>query len=324
MSVFMVHAASDTAFARQLGDFLESGCGVACAVADAEIASGHDLFSTAEFASSGDILVVLLSTASNPQSWLLERWQPILAQAAVFLLEECRFPPLLRRGSRFFDATTENGRFPAQRRLKRWVRGIQSGTVPSVVFSPDLEDLYRNLDDQPGTLTTNGATAWHFAREAAKDFENVCWIPAHGRTLAQIAGELGSQMKMQLEGRLEDNCSRIRDMLAQRRCLVIFDGAEIAVDTLLAPGKTSVLFTSEPVRIVPNDFSLAAARSLFSAGRFAEAYEIYSHHRTSGSLTQSAIRDLIWICDHWDCPAEANELRFLLVAPPMAEQPRLF
>jgi len=54
-------------------------------------------------------------------------------------------------------------------------------------FTPELESLYRELADQPGKCSTPSAIAQRFAQEAAHDFQAVLWIPAHGRSLAQIA-----------------------------------------------------------------------------------------------------------------------------------------
>ena len=211
-SVFPAHAAADSGIADELGAFLEAGCEVACFTADSAIQPGWDLLSAAERGHCADVLVLLLSGASNLPKWHRERWEPILlgnpletgTHVAIVLLEECTFPVLLRRGSRFFDATA--GLLPAMRRLKRWLRGIQVGTAPAMNFSPELENLYSLLADQAGAVTAPGAMADRFAREAALDFESVFWIPSYGRTLAQIAGELGAQLGMRLDGSVEENC----------------------------------------------------------------------------------------------------------------------
>jgi hypothetical protein len=276
---------------------------------------------------SADILVLLLSPASNPAHWPRERWEPLLSDipVAILLLEECTFPKLLRRGLKFFDATAE--RLPAMRRLKRWIRGIQFGTHPRMDLSPDLENLYRVLADQPGTITASGAMAERFAHEAARDFETVFWVPAHGRTLAQIAGELGSQLGMTLDGQLEENCRRIRSVLTDTRCLLILDAPQVAVDAFLPAGRTSILFTSEPVRGIletaTDGPSFAAARHLASAGRFAEAYEDFYQLLNTGVEPEACARELVWICEHWDRIDEANALRFRC-GPSPTEQLRLF
>jgi pentatricopeptide repeat protein len=328
LSVFLAHSAADAPFAEELSAFLEAGCDAVSLARDGLIKPGQDLLRAAETGQSADILILLLSPASNPPRWPRERWEPLFARnqeadtrSAVFLLEECVFPALLRRGLSFFDATAD--RLPAMRRLKRWLLGIRLGASPAMTFSPDLELLYSALADKPGTLTASGAMAGRFAHQAARDFEAVLWIPAHGRTLAQIAGELGSRLQMTLDGPLEDNCRRIRDVLSSQRCLLILDAPQVPVDPLLPSGRTSVLFTSEPVHIVADVRSLAVARSLVTARRFAEADEIFRELLNSGVEPQSCARELVWICEHWDRIEEANDLRFL-TGPSPAEQLRLF
>ncbi len=332
-SVYPAHAPEDALFARELGEFLESGCDVVCLPTEAAIKPGEDLLNTVELGHSADVVVVLLSGASNLHNWHRERWTPLLlpspaeseTQVAVFLLEDCTFPALLRRGSKFFDATSD--RLSALRRLKRWLRGIRLGTSNGMHFSPDLEDLYRQLADQPGVLTVPGAIADRFAREAVHDFEAVLWVPSHGRTLARIAGDLGAQLGMTLDGELEDNCRRIGGTLSGKRCLLVLDAPQVDVEALVprgAPaGRTSVLVTSEPVRMTDEKPTLATARNLVAARRYAEAYDLLYRLLNLGVEPESCARELIWICEYWDRLEEANNLRFQ-VGPSPSEQLRLF
>ena len=152
---------------------------------------------------------------------------------------------------------------------------------------------------------------------------SVVWIPAHGRTLTQVIGELGSQLEVILDGQFEDNCYKIRDVLSSRRCLIVLDGLEVAVDTLLPTGRTSVLYTDKPTRLVENDRSFRAARNLVVARRFAEAYELLYQLMNAGIEPESCARELVWICEHWDRVEEANGLRFRCAREP-SEQLRLF
>jgi hypothetical protein len=166
--------------------------------------------------------------------------------------------------------------------------------------------------------------AERFAHQAARDFEAVFWIPAHGRNLTRIAGEVGSQLGMRLDGPVEENCRRIREVLSRRRCLVVLDAPEVAVEPIMPCGRTSVLLTSEPVHLMRDVRSLAAGRSLISSGRFAEAYEIFHELFNAGVDTESCARELVWICEHWDRFEEANAFRFRAGRPAPAEQLRLF
>ncbi len=335
LTVFPLHAPGDALFARELCTFLESGCDLACAAEDAVIKPGRDLFSTAELGQSADVLILLLSNASNPRAWPREIWERLWVtdpaeagtQVAVFQLEECRFPDVLKKGSRYFNAAADGGgaavRLLAMRRLKRWLRGVQTGAPPAMQFSPDLEILYSALADGPGMFTASGKLAERFAHEAARDFDAVLWVPSHGRTLTQITGDLGSQLQITLEDRPTESQESIRELLAARRCLVIFDAPQVAVDVLLPSGRSSVLFTTEPVQVVNERSSLVAARGLFSAARFAEAYEMYYELLNAGADADTCARDLIWICERWDRTEEANTLRFHL-GPSPSQQLRLF
>ena len=315
---------SDAPFAEELKSFLEAGCDGIFILPDSAIRNGQDLLSTAETVDAADVLVLLLSPASNPARWRREVWEPLIAghaHVSTFLLEECTFPLLLRRGSGFFDGTAT--RLAAIRQLKRWIWGIRHGTSPAMKLSPDLEPLYAALGDRAGIATTSGPMAERFAHQAFRDFEGVFWVAAHGRALVQIAGDLGSQLEMTLDGPLAENCRRIRDVLADRRCLVVFDAPEVALDTILPAGRTSVLFTEEAVRIVNDPRNFPAARALVVARRFAEAYEILYELFNAGLETEACARELVWICEHWDRVEEANALRFRY-QPVSAEQMRLF
>jgi hypothetical protein len=324
LNIFILHAVNDAPFADELKRFLETACDGVWIAPDSAIRPGEDLLSTAETVDSADVLVLLLSPASNPARWRREIWEPLIAghtHLSIFLLEECTFPPLLRRGSGFFDGTT--ARLTAMRQLKRWIWGIRHGTSPAMALSPDLEPLYVALGDRPGTTTASGSEAERFAHQAFRDFEGVFWVPARGRALVQIAGDLGAQLEMTLDGPLAENCRRIRDVLAARRCLVIFDAPEVPLEAILPAGRTSVLFTEEAVRIVEDARNFTAARSLVVARRFAEAYEILYELFNAGIETEACGRELVWICEHWDRVEEANALRFRF-HPASAEQMRLF
>lgn len=313
-TVFLAHAEADHDFARRLTDFLEFGCDVTCDTEGGVIRSGEDLISKAEEGIGADVLVLLLSEASTTIRWQRERWEPVLfdqtrdanTELATVLLGECSFPALLRRRN-FFDASTD--RLAAMRLLKRWLCG--TGDSPSPVFSADIEDLYAGLSDKAGTLEASGAAASRFAREAGQDFEAVLWIPCHGRSLAQIAGELAGQLGLTLTGVAEENCRKMQDFLSGRRCLLVLDAPAPEFVTALVPqGRTSVLVTMEPVLAVETPGSIDYARTLVRSERYAEAYELLYRLLDSGVATETCARELTWICEHWDRVEEANSLRY--------------
>lgn len=327
--MFPAHAAEDAPFAQQLSAFLEAGFDARLFTADAVVRPGEDLISAAAMGLSADVLIVILSTASSPVRWVRERWEPIFfeqalqsnTKIAVILLEDCLFPRLLSRKFKFFDAT--KSRLKALRLLKRWLWSMQLETSHVTLQSPDLESIYLELADQPGTLTVSGDIASRFVGEAAGEFEAVYWIAAHGRNLTQIAGELGAQIGMTLDGVLEENCRLLRERLSARRYLVIFDAPQVAVDPVLSHGRTSYLFINEPVRVETLDTSLAAARKLVADRRYPEAYDALHLLLNAGVEPETCARDLIWICEHWGRIEEANSLRVHLTTSPL-QQLRLF
>ena len=110
---------------------------------------------------------------------------------------------------------------------------------------------------------------------------------------------------------MKKNCSRIRDLLAARRCLVVLDapGPEISAE-LTAGGRTSTALTQEAVTILETPETPAYARSLIAARRYAEAYELLYRLLDAVVDPDGCARELTWICDHWDRVEESNVLRF--------------
>ena len=247
-TVFLAHARAEHDVARQLAEFLEFGCNLTCYVEDGLIGGEQDLISMAEEGLSADVLVLLLSPTSSPARWVRERWEPVLfdqarrggVEVVTVLLQECSFPPLLRRRN-FIDGTTNQ--LTTRRLLKRWF-----------------------------------------------------WQRERGLTL---------------DGPAKENCSRIRDLLAARRCLVVLDapGPEISAE-LTAGGRTSTAVTLDAVTILETPQTPVYARSLIAARRYAEAYELLYRLLDAVVEPDACARELTWICEHWDRVEEANVLRF--------------
>jgi hypothetical protein len=330
-TILLAHAAPDHTFAARLSQFLEFGCNVTCPPGDGLIPEGKDLIATAEEGLAGDVLVLLLSAASWPTRWPRERWEPVLFDATrdarvelvSVLLNECPFPPLLRRRN-FFDATADP--LAAMRLLKRWIWQHEQGAAHSLhsTLSPDLEDLYAALADEAGTRKASGQDATRFVKEASQEFEAVLWIACHRRTLAQTAGELGAQLGLMLPGTVEENCRRIHDLLAARRCLLILDAPspELAAE-LIPRGRTSTLVTRDVVNAVETPQTLAYARKLTASQRYAEAYELLYSLLEADISSADCARELSWICESWNRTAESEDLRFHYKLPPV-EQLSLF
>jgi hypothetical protein len=330
-TAFFAHARADQQAAKQLAEFLEFGCDLTCYVDEGLIGDDEDLIARAEDGLSADVLVLLLSPASSPTRWARQRWEEVLVDQArhahvdvvTVLLRDCFFPPLLRRRN-FIEGTANL--LTAGRLLKRWfwVREGRPGEQVSRNFSGDLDGLYSVLADQAGTLAVSGNDASRFAREAAQEFAAVFWVPCQGRTLPQAVGELGNQLALTLDGPARENCSRVRGLLAARRCLVVLDAPapEVSVE-LTAGGRTSTAITRDAVQILETPHTLPYARSLIAARRYAEAYELLYRLLDAVVEPETCARELTWICEHWDRTAEANVLRFNYGSQG-AEQLRLF
>lgn len=330
-TLFLAHADADGPFAEALAEFLEFGCEVRCTVEGASIPAGGDLVAKAEEGLGFDVLVLILSRASCPKRWKREVWEPVLFTHAreakvnliTILLADCPFPELLRRG-KFIDARGDT--LGAMRLLKRWIwrsQGVRAAPSDDRV-SPELAELYAALADRGGTARAGSEAAIVFAREAGDQFETVLWIPCHGRTLAQIAGDLMTELGLVADRTAEQNCGRIREILQARRCLLILDAP--AADTagcLMVEGRSSILITERPVQHRESPESLEYARILLSGRRYAEAYELLYRLMHAGIDRENCARELTWICEHWDRIDEANALRFQY-RPPAAEQLRLF
>jgi TIR domain len=324
---FLAHAAADHEFALELAQFLEAGCDVICYADEGMLPQGGDLLSKAEEGLAADVLMLLLSEDAWPARRPRQEWEPILAdqareadaEVAAFLLSECPFPEVWRRRN-FFDGSRE--RLKAMRLVKRWFwqRRRASGAAPNTVFSRDLEAIYRDIADRAGMLRAGGEMADRFAREAVEEFEAVVWVSAYERSLAQISGELGAQLGVTLEGTVEDNCERIRDLLGARRCLLVLDAPSGGHEDWLVPrGRTSTLITEDAVRVAATPETFEYARKLILARRNAEAYELL-HRLLEGEIASEACaRELTWICQEWGRVEEANALRFYYGPEPAAQ-----
>jgi len=316
--LYLLHGEADRTFALQLATFLELGTNVAV-----ERAETDRILDYAEEAQAAEIALLLLSPSSWPSREPRQAWEPLLENTAAILLGDCPFPQLFRRRN-FFDATTRPA--IAKRLLKRWLWQREERATHSVntTFSPELEDIYLALSDESGTLRTTGEEARRFFKEAGQEFEAALWIPCYNRTLAQVAGELGSQLGLKLEGPVDQNIRQILDVLAARRCLLALDAPEPEVASeLISPGRTSTLVTTEPVQVTETAATLQYARKLLSVRRYAEAYELLYRLLDTGNSTAECARELSWICEHWNRTDEMESLRYHYRLPP-TEQMSLF
>ena len=330
-SLFLAHAEPDQAFARRLAAFLEFGCDVSCAQSDGLMRPGQDLIDKAAEGFTAHSLVLLLSKASCPTLWPRRRWEPVLFEEArnagvdllTVLVEDCPYPALLRRRN-FVDATGDP--LAGMRLVKRWIWRKTLGPERALLtyFSADLENMYRRLADRSGLLEASGPAALRFMKEAGQEFEAVLRVLCHRRSLAQIAGDLGAQLGLRLEGTAEENCRIIRTLLSRRRCLLALDSpAAGPLAELVSPGRSSTLITREAATAPDIPDCAEYTRWLLAERRYAEAYEALYRLLQAGIATEYCARELTWICEQWGRIEEANSLRFHY-GPLPSEQLTLF
>ena len=104
--------------------------------------------------------------------------------------------------------------------------------------------------------------------------------------------------------------------LAERRCLLVLDAPiEPLRSALTAFGRSSTLVTTEPVETLSQPHTFAYAMTLIAANRLAEAYELLYKLLEDSVEASFCARELAWICEEWDRPAEAARLRQFDPAP---------
>jgi hypothetical protein len=353
LTVFPCHAEADREVVDELGVFLGRSCDLEWCVEEGRLGPDGDLIDKIEEALQADAVLVLLSPDSTPARWVRERWEPVLVErpkeygtrVALGLVAECRYPPLLRNQT-FFDLTQD--RLGAFRRIKQWV--LQMRPLPNPIsFAPpaphpaldreaELEELRRALSDEPGVvrLACDGQTALaaEFARRFDGDFQGVFWVYCGDRSPARVAGELAAQLGLRLEGEATANQEALRRFCAERRCLIVLEGARSdAAAPLIPGGRASVLLTTE--RTAPSESEWdVALRSLLDArdwagtcglvrqvvrqaryqGRLAEADEFLqlwgaaAEEREDRRILEECAWERIWILESWGRVEEAARL----------------
>lgn len=334
ITVFPCYAAADRAFAAELADFLERGADVRVFLEDGEMEPGGDLVAKAREARMADIVVVVLSPDSVPAKWVRADWEeaflsgPANEGVRIAFLQRggCRFPEILRREAFFQDG----------RGVKRWIRNGErsGGSHPA-----HLEPLVAALADQPGVYESDLAS--DFVDHCSGDFDAVCWLRCGDRTIAQLAGELGWQLGLKLDGEPLTNALRIRRFCRDRRFLIVLEDCRTAeARELVCEGRSSTLLTKLPVRdyrpaglaeiqqefasVFPMDWAAAcvlAKRGVLLAheqARVAEAFELMrmlyesAKIREDNRIMKDSARELIWILEQWDRLDEADGLRGVL------------
>jgi TIR domain len=241
-----------------------------------------DFLDAAETSLSAEYPIVLLSPRSVPEVWRRDEWEPILVeearrfdrQIAYVLLQECKFPPLLRRGL-FFDLSADW--LAGLRPLKRWLldhdRLVGStNELPSwyafgVVEAEALKQLESRLADQPGVETSvDRELALQFAHCSLRDFEGVFWLNCANRSRAGILGDLAHAIGLTLRGTVEQNAHSLREFCAEHRMLVALENAApLDAEWMICAGRSSYLVVANGSP--PPQVSLAETAGLFASWR---------------------------------------------------------
>ena len=332
-TLFPCYAPADRELARSLAEFLERGADVRVFLEEGEMRPGEELAGKARDAQTADVIVVLFSRESMPSRWPRAQWEDVLVNEpkaagipiAFVRCDDCIPPKVLTPQ---FTA----GQF---RELKRWVRGhAPLASRPN----PDLEVLGIAVADRPGMEFTDSADlAADFAREFRQDFDGVFTLDCAGRSITALAGDLGAQLGLRLEGPLSENLDRLRDFCEARRFLIILEEVpDLVPAELVFGGRSSTLATLDsrathpsPIREIqavmtdraaPWPELCAAARHgrriLRDAGRIAELYELMQQWHAAAAdeedravLDESA-REQIWIVETWGRGEEARLLEY--------------
>lgn len=336
ITVFPCYAEADREYALETSNFLARNTDLRIFFEEGKLRADETLIEKAREGLIADVIVVTLSPDSVPLQWVRKQWEEAFVTGPLregvrigFLIRsECAFPKVLRQDALFTD----------RRSLKRWIRtGQRSHPTPG-----SLEALAIQLSDQPGVAESNLAN--EFVQECSTDFDAVFWLRCGDRTLAQLAGDLGCQMGLPLEGEPCENAASIRRHCASQRWLIVLEeGCSENARQLVCNGLTSTLITDSRVRDY-QPTGLPAVQQRFAASlkgdwsktcslarqigalarqqnRFAEAFEVMewldtaSQSRGDEPVRQEALREQIWILEQWNRLDDAARLRHELRRP---------
>ena len=252
---------------------------------EGEMRPGEDLAAKARDARTADIVVVLFSRESMPSRWPRAQWEDALVNEpraegvpiAFVRCDDCVPPKVLTPQ---FTA----GQF---RELKRWVRGhAPVGQPPE--RRPGGARHRRRRPARAWSSPTAPTLAAEFAREFRQDFDGVFTLECGGRSLAALAGDLGAQFGLRLEGPLPENLERLRAFCEARRFLIVLeDVPELVPAELVFGGNCSTLATPDARERRPDPIREIQA---MLAGRATEWAELCAAARQGRRLLRDAGR----------------------------------
>jgi hypothetical protein len=328
---------------------VERGAQVRVFLEDGELREGENLAARAREGLVADLILLLFSRASWPARRPRTEWEDAFLNApaaqgvrvAFARLDDCAPPQILNPRFEFAGLPLDS-----LRSFKRWVRGGGKPIGKTVSAGGDLEVLGIALADRPGREWTSAAMAGRFVRAFQEDFDGVLRLRCGARSLATLAGSLGRQLGLRLEGDVAGNCRKLAAFCSDRRFLLVLDEAhdEALPEELLSSRFCSVLLCSDSIppeqrpeeppdeldRIQltfgaaawPEQCSLAraACRLARDEGRLAECYELMQRWHAAAearadrmALDESA-REMVWILESWGRNEEARALDYRRIA----------
>jgi hypothetical protein len=322
---------------------------------DGEMRPGEDLAAKARQGRMADMVVVLFSRESLPPRWPRSQWEDALVKEpaeegvriAFLRCDDCVPPKVLAPQ---FESKQ-------LRELKRWVRNRAAEWQPPEEVCGEesagsLEVLGIAIADCPGVETVNDTgLAFDFVRAFREDFDEVLYVDCGERSTAALAGDLGVQLGMRLEGRVPENLERLREFCAARRMLVLLDDLrDRESHPLVFGGRCSTLISTgcnpERKRSELEEIQSALSqprrdwdevcqmvrqgrRITREQGRIAECFELMrqwneaAEEREDRKALEESAREMVWILESWGMQEEAARLEYRR-ATEYADQMALF
>jgi hypothetical protein len=272
-------------------------------------------------------VLVFFSRASLPSRWPRAQWEAALVnepagegvRIAFLKCDDCAPPRVLQNQ---FDVSGR--RLDGLRGLKRWLRGGSGAYTPP---GHEVELVAMAVADRPGMDTVDSiALAEEVVRTCAGDFDATFRVHCPGRTLTALAGDLGWQLGLKLDGDLESNLERLESFCSARRFLVVLEAPEETVaEALVFGGRCSTVISTEagPALADPLHEAQRALKAgtgdwaglcrlarlgrqlTANRGRVAEHHELMQQWHTMAEqrgdrdAANESARELVWILENW-------------------------
>ena len=334
--------------AAAVAAFLERGGDVRVFLDEGRMWRGQSLAEKAREARTADIVLVFFSRHSMPPRWPRAEWEDALVKEPAaegvrigFLrCDDCVPPRVLE--PRFEMAGLPLG---SLRSLKRWVRRSagRSDAASRTRQAVELEVMGIAVADRPGSdMAPSLDLALEFAEAFRDDFDGVARVDCAGRSLTALAGDLGQQLGLRLEGDPESNMARLREFCSGRRLLIILAGSGAAGPAweMVFGGRCSTLLVEDcagdaerPGELPQaqrflvqaarqNDwaevcrFARLGRRLTRDTGRLAECYELMGQWHAAAQAREDvkamdeAAREMVWILESWGRTEEASRLEY--------------